>query len=90
MESSVALITMFNTDNQAIPKNWKQNPEIMRTILSMQASLDLGVLYAGKIDAAHEGGSPAIDERIQRLSDFLVKLQAKEGMGIGEAGKPTL
>jgi hypothetical protein len=78
------LASMLDQNDPSLPPKWREDPEIMRTVLSMSASLDLGLLFAMKFDQAHGGGNIDIDSNIIRLSDFLNKLQQQTEGHLGE------
>lgn len=86
--STETLAAMFQAEHPSIPEHWRKNPEITRTILSMSAEIELGILRAEKISHRHESSAVIIDSRlnqIKNLEDLLNQLQEKAA-GQGESG----
>lgn len=76
-ESSVILSEMFARGHPVLPVRWRQNPEIIRTILSIAVSLDIGLLQAMLFDQSHSGGNAELDKTLSERKEFLVRLQQK-------------
>ncbi len=77
MESADILAVMFHEKHPSLPEHWRQNPEIMRTVVSMAATIDLGFLQAQSLHQESDGVNPHLERRIGRLKFFLSELQAK-------------
>ena len=73
-----------NWQGAVLPEHWRSNPEIMRTVLSMAASIDLGYLTALIFrNRGDDSGEP--DLRRERLQGFLDKLQEEQSPPMGES-----
>lgn len=87
-DSTETLAAMFLTGHPSIPAHWKKNLEITRTILSMSAEIELGILRAENISQRYEDSAVLIKSQpnqIKNLEDLLGQLQ-EMGANQGESG----
>jgi hypothetical protein len=75
---TTVLASMFHDGHAALPRRWTQNPEVERTVLSMCASLELGVLEARRINESQTEKPNDFSVRRQQVGAFVTALQAKK------------
>ena len=74
-KSSSVLSQLFMQKDSSLPQEWKDNTEIMRTVLSMAASVDAGFLEASKIHQRVD--DPDVISRLEEIQNFKDALQAQ-------------
>lgn len=77
LQVAPTLAMMFHEKHPCLPQHWKETPGITRTILSIAATLDLGILQAMRLAQTHSEVNPHLETRINQISKFLNDLQAK-------------
>lgn len=79
-DSTLVLAEMFGSGDAGLPEHWKNNPEAMRSVLSMNAYVELGVLQARRVHYLGQGeeGVSSFDEKISSLERLTRELQARE------------
>ena len=68
---------MFHEQHTALPQHWRDEPEIMRTVISMSAEIDLGNLRARQLHEERDGGNQGIEEQVVSLTQLLSSLQVR-------------
>ncbi len=66
-----------------IPDSWKNNAEIIRSVLRMSTTIDIGISRARDIDFS-AGGPVEKTEETQLFEGLLAKLEEKSSPSIGE------
>lgn len=74
---TTVLAGLFATGHDALPSNWRANPEITRTVLSMCGQIEAGILRARQADEFYLGGSSYVDARLGEVEHFVEALQQK-------------
>ncbi|TSC88718.1 MAG: hypothetical protein G01um10145_744 [Microgenomates group bacterium Gr01-1014_5] len=75
--ATYTLAALFDSQNADLPSNWRENPEITRTVVSMCGNLELGILKAQQLHLAHSGGGKSIPDRINNVTRLVSDLQQK-------------
>lgn len=80
---SVVIADVLVTKSIDIPDSWKQNDEIVRSVLRMSAHIDLGINHANDINFS-VGGPVEKSKETQLFENLIDKLKEQVSPSIGE------